>query len=138
MSYHEITIIGNLGRDPELRYTPGGLAVANFPLAANRRYRDNQGEQVKETVWFKVTLWERQAEIANQFLQRGSQVMIRGRLNPDPDTGSPRVFDRRDGSCGASYEVTAREIVFLGGHGSEEPADEVAQNPNQIDNQIPF
>ena len=71
MSYQEITLIGFLGRDPEMRYTPGGQAVANFPLAVNRRYRDGQGELVKETLWFQITAWDRLAENANQFLEKG-------------------------------------------------------------------
>jgi single-strand DNA-binding protein len=118
MSYQEITIVGFLGRDPEMRYTPGGSAVTSFPLAANRRHRDAQGELVKETTWFQVTAWERQAENAAQYLQKGSQVLVRGRLNPDSQTGGPRLYERRDGSAGASYEVTAREIIYLSGRES--------------------
>ena len=132
MSYQEITIVGYLGRDPEMRFTPGGAAVTSFPLAVNRRYRSAQGEALKETTWFQVTAWERQAENANQYLHKGSQVMVKGRLNPDPETGSPRIFERRDGSPAASYEVTAREIIYLGGsqngHGAEtRPEDELSE-----------
>lgn len=140
MSFHEITIIGRLGRDPEMRYTPGGVAVTSFPLAANHRYHNPQGELVKETLWFQITAWERNAENAGQYLQKGSQVMVKGRLNPDPETGSPRLWQRRDGSAGASYEVTAREIVFLGGReaGNEQDA-QVSSSGNQRDDlDIPF
>lgn len=115
MSYHEITIIGRLGRDPEMSYTPGGVAVTSFPLAANHRHRNSQGELIKETLWLQVTAWERNAENANQYLQKGSQAMVKERLSSDPDTGSPRIWERRDGTPGASFEVTAREIIYLGG-----------------------
>jgi single-strand DNA-binding protein len=143
MSYQEITIIGHLGRDPEMRYTPGGVAVTSFPLAANRRYRDAQGELVKETIWFQVTAWERQAENANQYLQKGSQVMVKGRLNPDPDTGGPRIWERRDGSAGSSFEVTAREIIYLNGREAGEsqevnPATTPDNRAELIDEDIPF
>jgi len=113
MSYQELTLIGHLGRDPELSFTPGGQAVTKFPLAVNRRVRNALGEQVRETVWFQISCWERQAENANLFLQKGSQVMVKGRLTPDPETGSPRLWQRRDGALAASYEVTAQEIIYL-------------------------
>jgi single-strand DNA-binding protein len=143
MSYQEITIIGHLGRDPEMRYTPGGVAVTNFPVAANRRYRDAQGELVKETIWFQVTAWERQAENSNQYLQKGSQVMVKGRLNPDPDTGGPRIWEKRDGSAGSSFEVTAREIIYLNGRETGEtqevnPGTTSTTKAELIDEDIPF
>jgi len=143
MSYQEICIIGYLGRDPEMRYTPTGAAVTNFPLAVNRRYRDAEGESAKATTWFQVTAWERQAENATQYLHKGSQVMVKGRLNPDPDTGGPRIWERRDGSPGASYEVTAREIIYLNGRDAgssqEAPANGDPTPPNElIDDDIPF
>ena len=143
MSYQEIIIIGHLGRDPEMHYTSAGVAVVSFPVAANRRYRDVQGELIKETIWFQVSAWERQAENANQYLERGSQVMVRGRLNPDPETGSPRIWERRDGSPAASYEVTAREIIYLDGHAAEETEEQEsgatpAKLAELIDVDIPF
>jgi single-strand DNA-binding protein len=143
MSYQEIIIIGHLGRDPEMRYTPGGVAVARFPVATNRRYHDVQGELIKETVWFQVSAWKKQAENATQYLERGSQVMVRGRLNPDPDTGSPRIWEKRDGSPAASYEVTAREIIYLDNRSTEEAEEqESGVTPEKlaelIDEDIPF
>ncbi len=143
MSYQEIIIIGHLGRDPEMRYTSAGVAVASFPVAANRRYHDVQGELIKETVWFQVSAWEKQAENATQYLERGSQVMVRGRLNPDPETGRPRIWEKRDGSPAASYEVTAREIIYLDGRANEETGEqESGATPTKlaelIDEDIPF
>ncbi|MBX3047043.1 MAG: single-stranded DNA-binding protein [Anaerolineales bacterium] len=117
MSYHKITIVGNLGRDPEMRYTPGGQAVTNFNVASNRQYTGSNGEKIKETVWFRISAWGRQAEICNQYLKTGSQVMIEGRMTPDKASGGPRVWTRQDGTPAASYEVTAERVVFLGGRG---------------------
>jgi single-strand DNA-binding protein len=137
MSYHEITIIGHLGNDPTVLH-PGGQAVANFSLAANRRHRNPQGETVKETIWFQVTAWERQAENAAQYLHKGSQVMVKGRLAPDPETGHPRLWERRDGSPAASYDVTAREIIYLGGHDGDATSEAPIANAGAIDADIPF
>ncbi len=143
MSYQEITIIGYLGKNPEMHYTPGGQAVTSFSVAANRRYRDAQGETVKETTWFKVVTWDRQAENAHTYLQKGSQVMVKGRLNPDPESGSPRIWERKDGLPAASYEVTAREIIYLGGYSGEDgqpshTGNVAATQNGPIDTAIPF
>jgi single-strand DNA-binding protein len=119
MSYQQITIVGNLGREPEMRYTPSGQAVTNFSVATNRQYNTSNGEKVKETVWFRVSAWGRQAETCNQYLSTGSQVLIEGRLTPDRETGGPRVFTRNDGTTGSSFEITAGRVVFLSGRGDE-------------------
>ncbi|MBX3048577.1 MAG: single-stranded DNA-binding protein [Anaerolineales bacterium] len=117
MSYQKITIVGNLGRDPEMRYTPGGQAVTNFSVASNRQYTSSTGEKVKETVWFRVSAWGRQAETVNQFLKTGSQVLVEGRLTPDKASGGPRIWTRQDGTPASSFEITAERVVFLGGRG---------------------
>lgn len=117
MSYQRIIIAGNLGRDPEMRYTPTGQAVTNFSVATNRQYTTSNGEKIKETVWFRVSAWGRQAEIVNQFLKTGSSVLVEGRLTPDKNTGGPRIWQRQDGSSAASYEITAERVVFLPGRG---------------------
>jgi len=116
MSYQKIVIVGNLGRDPEFKYIDSNnksQAVAKFSVATNRQYTASNGERVKETTWFTVTVWGRQAETCNQYLRTGSQVLIEGRLSPDPETGSPRVFPRNDGTFGASFELTGERVVFL-------------------------
>jgi single-strand DNA-binding protein len=118
--YHTIMIVGNLGRDPEMRYTPSGQAVTNFNVATNRQYTTSDGNPVKETIWFRVSTWGKTAENCNQYLRKGSKVLIEGRLNPDPATGSPRVFTRQDGSSGAAFEVTARTIKFLSTRAEDE------------------
>ena len=111
--YQKIIIVGNLGRDPEMRYTPSGQAVTNFSVATNRQYTTNNGEKVKETTWFRVSVWGRMAEVCNQYLRRGSKVLIEGRLNADPATGGPRTWTGNDGVVRASFEVTAEVVKFL-------------------------
>jgi single-strand DNA-binding protein len=115
--FHTIIIVGNVGKDPEMRYTPSGQAVTSFSVATNRQYTTGGGEQVKETVWFRVTTWGKQAEICNQYLKKGSKVLIEGRLTPDKATGGPRIWNKQDGSTGASFEVTAGTVRFLSSRG---------------------
>jgi len=111
--YQKITIIGNLGRDPEMRYLPSGQAVTNISVASNHTYTDSNGQKVKETTWFRVSVWGAQAESVNQYLQQGSRVLVEGRLRPDPETGNPRIWTRNDGTPGSNFEITAQRVVFL-------------------------
>jgi single-strand DNA-binding protein len=111
--YHTIIIVGNVGRDPEMRYTPGGQPVTSFSVATNRQYNNSQGQQVKETIWFRVSAWGKTAEICNTYVKKGSKVLVEGRLTPDASTGGPRIWNRQDGSAAASYEVTANTVRFL-------------------------
>lgn len=117
MSFHTIIMVGNLGRDPELRYAPNGNAVCSLNVASNRQYTDSAGQKVKETTWFRVSVWGKQGESCNQYLKKGSSVLVEGELRPDPETGGPRVYDTKTGP-GASYEVNARTVRFLGGSGN--------------------
>lgn len=105
--YQKLIIIGNLGRDPELRFLPDGTPVTTFSVATSRK----AGEK-DETTWFRVTVWNKQAESCNQYLHKGSKVLVEGRLSPGTD-GGPKVFQRKDGTWGASYEVTAETVRFL-------------------------
>ncbi len=111
--YQNLIIVGNLGRDPEMRYTPSGQAVTNFNVATNRKYTTSDGNKVEETTWFRISTWGKTAEACNQYLKKGSKVLVEGRLKPDPDTGSPRTFTRQDGTTGASFELTANQVRFL-------------------------
>ncbi|MFL7891035.1 MAG: single-stranded DNA-binding protein [Anaerolineales bacterium] len=111
--YQKIIIIGNLGGDPEMRYTPSGQAVTNFNVATSRRYTTSDGNQVDETTWFRISTWGKTAEVCNQYLKKGRRVLVEGRLNPDKDTGGPRVYTRQDGTSGASYEITGEVVRFL-------------------------
>lgn len=111
--YQNLIIVGNLGRDPEMRYTPSGQAVTNFNVATNRKYTTSDGNKVEETTWFRVSTWGKTAEACNQYLKKGSKVLVEGRLNPDPDTGGPKIWTRQDGTSAASFEVTANQVRFL-------------------------
>src|SRR5512135_2907284 len=111
--YQTIIIVGNVGRDPEMRYTPSGQAVTSFSVATNRQYSNNNGETVKETVWFRVSAWGKTGETCNQYLKKGSKVLIEGRLTADPATGGPRIWTAQDGAPRASFEVSAQTVRFL-------------------------
>lgn len=115
--YHKIIIVGNLGRDPEMRFTPNGQPVTSFSVASNRRYTGADGQPVNETIWFRITVWGKQAEACSQYLRQGSRVLVEGTLVPDSATGSPRIFQRRDGTAGASFEVRAQTVKFLSARG---------------------
>jgi single-strand DNA-binding protein len=118
--YHTIILVGNLGRDPEMRYTPSGQAVTNFSVATNRQYTGSDGQLVKETIWFRVSTWGKNAENCNQFLKRGSKVLVEGRLVPDANTGGPRIWNRQDGTPSASFEVNAQMVRFLSTRGEDD------------------
>jgi single-strand DNA-binding protein len=138
--YQKLIIVGNLGRDPEMRYTSDGTPVTHFSVATNRRWTNPDGSPGEETVWFRVSAWKRLAETCNQYLQKGRQVLIEGQLKPDPATGGPRIWTGNDGVARASYEVTAFTVKFLGGRG-EAPPSEVAgapEEPPEEGEEIPF
>lgn len=139
MSFHTIIIVGNLGRDPEMRYTPSGQPVTSFSVASSRSYTNTNGEKVDETVWFRVTAWGKQAETCSQYLHKGSKVLVEGRLTPDKN-GGPRVFTRQDGTTGASFEVTASTVRFLSSRMDDSMGEGVTDNMGMGDNgdDIPF
>jgi single-strand DNA-binding protein len=141
--YQKLIIVGNLGNDPEMRYTPSGQAVTNLSIATNRRWTDNGGQQQEETIWFRVSVWGKQAETCNQYLTKGQKVLVEGRLTPDKETGGPRVWTDQNGKPKASYEMTAFEVRFLGsrgeggGNGGSLPAGAGA-DPGLTEDEIPF
>ena len=104
VSMNKITIIGHLGRDPEMRYTPQGTAVTDFSVATSRAYTDGTGERREETDWFRVSAWRQLAELCNQYLQKGSLVYVEGRLHV-------RTYEANDGSTRFSSERTAMKSV---------------------------
>lgn len=129
--WHEIQIAGNVGRDPEMRYTPAGQAVTSFSVATNRTYTSSGGEQVKDTVWFRVTTWGKLAETCNEYVKKGMKVLAVGTLQADKETGGPRVFEKRDKSgYGASFEVNASTVRFLSSVKNDEQTHE---QPNDND-----
>jgi len=127
MSYQKIIIAGNAGSDPEMRYMPDGTAVTNFSVATNRRWNSADGQKREETTWFRVEVWRNQAETVNQYLKKGDRVLVEGRIKPDPNTGGPRMWTRQDGSVGASFEVVADLVRFLGGSEGEGGGQPAAQ-----------
>ncbi len=106
-SVNKVILIGNLGKDPELRYTPGGAAVVNFPIATNERWKDKNGQAQERTEWHNIVLWGRLAEIANDYLKKGSAVYIEGRLQT-------RSWQDRDGNKRYTTEVVGRQMQLLG------------------------
>jgi len=151
MSFNKVIIVGHLGRDPELRYTPQGSAVCNFSMATTDKRRDKSGEFQEVTTWFKVTLWEKKAEVAAKYLTKGTQVYIEGRLRVEEWTD-------RDGKNRSTLEVQGTEMQFLGSGGgrsedfagggessgeaefagpADPPASEFAR-PAKADDDIPF
>lgn len=115
MSFNKIILVGNLGKDPELRYTPQGTAVCSFSMATNEKRRDKSGEFQNIATWFKVTLWGNQAETAAKYLTKGRPIYIEGRLRIEEWTD-------RDGNNRQSLEVNATDMQFIGG-GREEGGD---------------
>jgi single-strand DNA-binding protein len=138
--YHQLVIVGNLGRDPEMRYTPSGTPVTSFNVATNRKYTGSDGNQVKETTWFRVSVFGKQAESCAQYLKKGSAVLVEGRLTPDLQTGGPKTFQRQDGSYGASFEVYANTVRFLSSRaeGGAPPAESTEEAPAGAEDDIPF
>ena len=103
--YQKLILIGNLGSNPEMRFTPSGDPVTTFSVATSRKYGEKD-----ETTWFRVSVWGKQAETCNQYLTKGSKVLVEGRLKAEPN-----VYQRKDGTWASSYEMTAENVRFLSG-----------------------
>ena len=122
MSLNKIMVIGNVGRDPDMRYTPSGNAVTSFTLATNRRYTTASGEQREETEWFRVTAWNRLAEQCNQYVTKGRRVYAEGRLRSDTWTGN-------DGQTRFTNEIIANQVVFLDGRAQDDASGDMGTPP---------
>jgi single-strand DNA-binding protein len=129
----KVILTGNLGRDPEMRYTPAGIPVCNISVASNRKWKDSEGNLHKETTWTRCTVWRQQAENANQYLKKGSKVYIEGRLTVDPETGGPRVYTRQDGTSGAAYEIQVDYIEYLDSPDNGQRAPEEPPTNNMME-----
>lgn len=122
--------IGNLGRDPEMRYAPNGNPVCSFSVACTRTFKNAQEEKIDETTWVRISVWGKLAENCNQYLHKGSKIHFEGRLNPDAN-GNPRIWQKNDGTPGANFEVTANSVLFLSGRGEggeQAPAEESSED----------
>ena len=106
--YSKTLIVGHLGRDPEMRYTPSGSPVTSFSVATNRRWTDQNGQTQEKTTWFRVTAWGKLAELCNQYLSKGRMVLVEGDVEAS-------AWTAQDGEARASLELTARNVRFLGG-----------------------
>ena len=124
---HQIVIVGNLAADPEMRYTPDGTAVTSFRMASN---------DFGNAVWFRVSVWRKQAEATAKYTEKGKLVMVYGRMNPDKATGGPRIWKDSSGNARSSYEITADRVVFLSGGGGDRADDDPA--PVVSNDDIPF
>ena len=150
MSVNKVILVGRLGRDPETRYTSAGQAVCNFSLATDETYRDRSGERQKRTEWHKIVVWGKQAEVAQQYLKKGSLIYLEGRIQS-------RQWDDREGQKRTSYEIVATNFRMLSsraetaaaaaGAGAGAAADveappaaaeEPAAGPEISDEDIPF
>jgi single-strand DNA-binding protein len=129
MSYQSITIVGNLGKDPDMKYSPDGKAVTNFSVATSF------GKD--KTTWFKVAVWGAQAESCNQYLQKGSKVLVTGYLQSG-ENGGPKVWTAKDGSVGASFEISANTVRFLSRAEENTEYAEAAPVAPDEDDEIPF
>jgi single-strand DNA-binding protein len=141
LSLNQILLIGNVGQDPEMRYTPSGAAVTNFSLAVNHRSSRRDGDVQQETEWFRVSAWDRLAETVNQYVVKGSKVFVDGRFRSRQYVGS-------DGQTRTSNEVIAFRVLFLDrpgqGYGGEQgdnfqgrssrtPAPPAAEDPEGVE-----
>jgi single-strand DNA-binding protein len=111
--YQKLTLVGNVGKDAEMRYSPTGLAITSFSMATNNSYTNHAGEKVKETTWLRVTTWGKQAEVTNQYVKKGMTILVEGTLTADKVTGGPRVYKKQDGTFAASFEINASTVRFL-------------------------
>jgi single-strand DNA-binding protein len=111
-SFNKITIVGYLGRDPEIRYTSDGTPVCSFTVATTERKKDKSGDFQDVTTWFRITAWRRLAEIANQYLSKGKQVYIEGKL-------SQSEYQDKDGNTRTTLEVNCSDLQFIGPRGEE-------------------
>ena len=133
MSYQKVIIVGNLGRDPEMRYTQGGTAVCDFSVAVSRQWTDQQsGEQREKTTWFRVSAWNKLAETCNQYVKKGMRVLVTGEVEAS-------AWIAQDGTAKGTLELTARDVKFLS---RKEDGDNLRDSngdpvPNEL-HSIPF
>jgi single-strand DNA-binding protein len=143
MSLNKLMLIGNLGRDPEVRFTPGGRAVARFPLATSEVWTDQEGQRQERTEWHNIVVWGKQAETCGQYLSKGRQVFLEGSVRT-------RQYDDKEGNKRYITEVIAQRVQFLGSRGeggsagasressSGASSDVPASQPTAEDDDIPF
>ena len=141
--YHKVILVGNLGRDPEMRYTPSGSAVTNFSMATSEKWTGQDNQLQERTIWWRVSVFGKTGETCNTYLKKGSKVLVEGRMNPDPKTGNPRLWTGQDGQARASFEVVAATVKFLSSRaesgGGGQPGGEMTEaDAPAEEGEIPF
>jgi len=127
---NKVILIGNLGANPEMRFTQGGQAVANLRIATSERWTDRNGQKQETTEWHRVVVFGKQAEIAGQYLTKGRQVCIEGRIQT-------RQWQDQQGQKRYTTEVVAQRVEFIGGRGAQGPADDMGATVPPADDAIP-
>lgn len=135
--YQQITIVGNVGRDAEMRYLPDGKPVTTFSVATSEKWKDAQGQPQERTVWFKITTWQQLAEVCGQYVKKGMKVLVVGTLT------EPKPYQDRQGDWRASLDVRANVVRFLSrveGEGEAGPAPQRDNSavPDIGDENVPF
>jgi single-strand DNA-binding protein len=143
--YHKVILVGNLGRDPEMRYTPGGKAVTNFTVATSEKWTGSDGEVHERTAWWRVSAFGKLGEVCNEYLSAGQKVLVEGTMNPDPKTGGPHIWTGPDGEARATYEMKALLVKFLSsgknsakGAAAKAALEPAVAEPAVADDNIPF
>ncbi|MBN1604044.1 MAG: single-stranded DNA-binding protein [Chitinispirillaceae bacterium] len=130
MGVNKVILVGNLGKDPELKYTPGGQAVATFSLATSERFTDKNGQRQDRTEWHNIVVWGKQAEIVNQYLKKGRTVYLEGSIRT-------RSWDDKDGVKKYRTEINVQTFQFIGGNGGGAPSSGGSSGSSYSDPGIP-
>lgn len=129
--FQQTQILGNVGNDPEMRYTPSGVPVATFSLATNRVYTDANGQRQEKVTWWRVTAWRRDAEIVSEYVKKGRQVLVVGEVE------EARAYQAKNGEWRASLELTARTIRLVGSRQEHEATQPIGVTVDDAES-IPF
>lgn len=130
--YQKNIFVGNVGRDPEMRYTPTGQAVTSFSIGVNEEYTNAAGDKVKKTLWVRVEAWGKTAEACNNYVKKGMKVLVEGKLK------RPRVYQKQDGTHAANFELTAQVVRFLSSVQSAGMVDAAQSMGGVVEDEVPF
>ncbi len=138
--YHKVILVGNLGRDPEMRYTPNGKPVTNFTVATSEKWSGQDGQVQERTVWWRVSTFGKLAEVCNEYLSAGQKVLVEGTMNADPKTGNPHIWTGQDGEPRANFELKALIVKFLSSakNGAAKSSAKAAPEPGPAEEDTPF
>ena len=134
---NKVIVNGHLGRDPEMKYSEAGKPITRFSLCHTRKFTNGAGQMMEKKTWYNVTVFGAQAEACNTYLKKGRAALIEGRLDPD-ENGCPRVYEKKDGGHGASYDLVAESVEFLGGGNGDGKKDKAADAAPSADEEASF